>query len=157
MKNVWTLQIKQLFKQLKSVNCFFLAVPDSCFDREKLAGSNLISHPVTNTLKLTNQYWESANLTAEHGLSKRVNQHLTTCRQMPWLGATGAQDAIAKLIPWNQGCCSCQAHLICEQHRYRSKASSWFCQQKFDRGTEVQVLTLDMRGRSQLGDSRYRT
>lgn len=140
----------------KKKRSYFCAVTDSWFDREKLAGSNLISQPVTNTLKLTNQYWESANLTAEQGLSRGW---ISTWQpgQMPWPGATGAQDAIAELIPWNQGCCSFQAHLICEQHRYWSKASSCFSQQKHKQITEMQVLILKMRGRSQLGDWSYRT
>lgn len=87
-------------------------------DRQKQASSNLLLPP---TLWLTpywswqNEYWESPNLTANQGLSQRVNQHLTTCRQIPWLGAMGAQGCNSKPNPLISRLLltSYEAHLIC--------------------------------------------
>ncbi len=93
-KNFTVLQKNRLFRQQwkRVVRYFLFAVTQI-----HTAGNNLLPHPVTNTLKLTNQYWESVNLTEEQGSSHRGSQHLMTCRQRPWLGATGAQDAIENL------------------------------------------------------------
>lgn len=101
-----------------------------------------IQHPpiLAPTLWLTGIN-QGENLCRNQSSSQTVNQHLMTCRQMPWLSATGSQGCNSKTNPLKPK----------EQQQHWAKSAAWY------KSTEKQVLILETSRRSQLRQSSNRT